>query len=189
MKWAQSSELFTKEFVRALARECHHLSESGAFTKAAIGHGAGKSIHAEIRGDYTYWITPDNATPTTLNFLNILQDIQQTLNQELYLGLKRFETHFALYPPETGYDKHIDNPRRAGHRLITFVLYLNENWEESDGGKLTLFNPDNDSEIISQVNPHAGNFVLFCSDVFPHKVETSFAPRMSLTGWLRNDAL
>ncbi|MNK73483.1 2OG-Fe(II) oxygenase superfamily protein [compost metagenome] len=187
--WSSSSEVFSLEFTRELVQECHRLSSAGAFTKAAIGRGTTKGIHTEIRGDYTYWIYENEASPLEKQFLSVLQEVQDQLNRELYLGLQRVETHYALYPPQSGYQQHVDNPHGAGHRRITFVLYLNENWQEEHGGKLTLFNPEQDSEVLIQIAPCVGTFVLFCSDVFPHQVETSYAPRMSLTGWFRNDAL
>lgn len=186
--WADSRELFSKKFCQDLAQECQRLQHEGNLQKAAIGHGATKGTHAEIRGDFTYWMDEKTATPIQSLFMKALHEILQSLNQNFYLGLKRYETHFALYPPGAGYDKHIDNHRGSGARKITFILYLNENWEKGHGGELSLFAPEKPDQLIAQVEPRLGTFVLFRSELFPHQVEKSFQPRLSITGWLRDDA-
>ncbi|MNL20363.1 2OG-Fe(II) oxygenase superfamily protein [compost metagenome] len=188
-KWSSSDAVFSKEFCLDLLRECQHLEHEGAMKKAAIGFGQEKAVQTAIRGDSTFWLSEDSGNKIHGAFLEALCAIREELNRGLYLGLRREEAHFAVYPPKTGYQKHVDNHRRQGHRLITFILYLNEGWKKSDGGALSIFAPENDSELIAQIAPQMGTFVLFCSDIFPHQVEESFVPRRSLTGWFRNDAL
>ncbi|WP_373997764.1 2OG-Fe(II) oxygenase [Bdellovibrio bacteriovorus] len=186
--WAVSSTVFTREFCQNLAHECQKLHSDGAFHKASIGRGATKTVHTEIRGDFTLWIEEAHATSLQKDFLSNLQLLLQKLNQDFYLGLKRYETHFALYPPGAGYDKHIDNHRGSGARKITFILYLNESWQKGHGGELSLYQPDQENILITQIEPVLGTFVLFRSDLFPHQVEKSFQPRLSITGWFRDDA-
>ena len=187
--WAVSAEVFTPEFCRNLAQECQKLADQGQLHKASIGHGSSKTLNSEIRGDFTLWLEESTSSSLQQSFLAALEDIRQELNRFFFLGLKRVESHFALYPPKAGYDKHIDNHRGLNHRKITFVLYLNENWQKGDGGELSIYNPENDSEVITQVMPRLGTLILFRSEIFPHQVEKSTAPRMSLTGWFRDDAL
>lgn len=187
--WASSRTLFPESFCQTLAHECQKLSAEGKMTPAAIGKGAQKTTREEIRGDSTWWLEESNCSWPQKQALDILQKILEALNQSFYLGLKRFEAHFALYPPQTGYDKHVDNPRGASARKITFILYLNSNWQQDHGGMLSIYDPQDENLKIAQVRPTLGNFVLFRSDLFPHQVEKSFQPRMSLTGWFRNDAL
>nr|WP_295899834.1 2OG-Fe(II) oxygenase [uncultured Bdellovibrio sp.] len=186
--WSSSTQLFPREFCRKLAQECQRLHDQGEFNKASIGRGATKTTHSEIRGDFTLWIDENTASPLQQNFLSHLQTLLEHLNHSFYLGLKRFETHFALYPPGAGYDKHIDNHRGSGARKITFILYLNESWQKGHGGELSLYQPDHEDTLITQIEPQLGTFVLFRSDLFPHQVEKSFQPRLSITGWFRNDA-
>jgi SM-20-related protein len=194
--WAQSidhgSEIVSQEWMRNLALQCQNLHDSGAFTQAAVGHGSTKSVHTQIRGDSTLWLEDCQSPELQQEVANFLQTLMQELNQSLYLGLKRFESHFALYPPGSGYQKHIDNHQGLSHRRITFVLYLNENWQTADGGELSLFDPkdsDASSKKIHSIKPLLGNLVLFRSELFPHQVEESFKTRKSLTGWFRDDAL
>lgn len=187
--WACSTELFNLEFCRHIAQDCRTLHEQGAFQKASVGRGATKAIHTEIRGDYTLWLDSNDASPLQNSFLNHLGTILNELNRSFYLGLKRFESHFAVYPPGAGYDKHVDNHRGTGARKITFILYLNENWQKGDGGELSLYSPDQPSHLLAQVEPRLGTFILFRSDLFPHQVEKSVQPRLSITGWFRNDLI
>ncbi len=187
----KSNAVFSAEFCRDLAQECQNLATAGHLSKASIGKGAGKTVQTEIRGDFIQWL--DDSHPFQQN----LEQIRKALNEYFFLGLKRVEAHYAFYPPGAGYEKHIDNHRSnsgiAGggpnHRKITFVLYLNENWQKSHGGELSLYNPEKDSELLEQVEPTLGTLILFRSELFPHQVEKSTANRLSLTGWFRDDAL
>ncbi|WP_347357525.1 2OG-Fe(II) oxygenase [Bdellovibrio sp.] len=186
--WATANDIFPSEFCLALAQECHRLHHQGELTKASIGHAGSKTINSEIRSDFTLWLEENTASELQQSFLDQMELLKQTLNQFFYLGLKRFESHFALYPPGGGYDKHIDNHRGSGARRITFVLYLNSDWKKGDGGELSLYEPENENQLIKQIEPRLGTFVLFRSELFPHQVEKSHSHRLSLTGWFRNDA-
>ncbi|UOF01599.1 2OG-Fe(II) oxygenase [Bdellovibrio reynosensis] len=186
--WAYSGDVFTLDFCKSLAQECQRLSTQGQLQKASIGHGASKGTHAEIRGDFTYWLDEKETSPVQQQFLASLQSILENLNSAFYLGLKRYETHFALYPPGAHYDKHIDNHKGSGARKVTFILYLNEHWEKGHGGELEIYDPENQDIKIAQVEPRLGTFVLFRSELFPHQVAKSIQPRLSLTGWFRDDA-
>lgn len=187
--WASSQDIFPKSFCLSLAEECQTLHDSGAFQTASIGHGVSKTLRSEIRGDCILWIEENATSPLQSELLTQLHSLMQHLNENFFLGLKRFETHFAVYPPGAGYDKHVDNHRGSGARRITFLLYLNENWQKGHGGELSFYRPDQEDVLITQIEPKLGTFVLFRSDLFPHQVEKSFQQRMSLTGWLRNDEL
>lgn len=194
--WAQSHELVAQDWAQNLALQCQKLHDSGIFNQAAVGHGSTKSVHTQIRGDSTLWLEECQNLVLEKEVSDFLTELMQQLNQSLYLGLKRFESHFALYPPGSGYQKHIDNHQGLSHRRITFVLYLNENWQSADGGELSLFEPTSadaatkaaDKKIHS-IKPQLGNLLLFRSELFPHQVEESFKARKSLTGWFRDDAL
>lgn len=187
--WACATNVFTIPFCQSLAQECHRLHAEGQLKKAAIGHGTTKATQAEIRGDFTLWLEEAHASPLQLQMISHLKNLQELLNRSFYLGLKRFEVHFALYPPGAGYDKHIDNHRGSGARKITFILYLNDHWQKGHGGELSFFEPEQEDQLITQIEPRLGTFVLFRSDLFPHQVEKSYQTRLSITGWLRDDAL
>jgi SM-20-related protein len=180
--WTATQALFSQADCQALAQQCQNLFESGEMTKASIGRGATKTIQNEIRGDNIYWLDNHPVLPS-------LDILRQHLNEFFYLGLKRLEIHFAFYPPGAGYDKHVDNHQGLNHRKITFVLYLNENWQKSDGGELALFSPEDDNKLLEKIEPTMGTLILFRSDLFPHEVQKSNSNRLSLTGWFRDDTL
>lgn len=187
-KWSCVSGLLPREFVDALAQECQSLYDEGSFKAAGIGPQGQQSLQPQIRGDFIHWLQ-EPLSPLQTDFLQFLENLRQTLNGSLFLNLKRVEAHFAQYPPGGAYARHIDNPRRQGHRLITFILYLNPQWQSEHGGELALYDPENENQVLNTIAPRHGDFVLFCSDVFPHEVKKSSAWRRSLTGWFRNDAL
>ncbi len=187
--WALSSSVFPLEFCQSLAHECQKLQTEGQLNKASIGHGTTKTTVADIRGDFIHWIQEDATSASQQLMRKALDEIQQSLNRHFYLALKRYEAHFAFYPPGTGYDKHIDNHRGSGARKITFILYLNEHWQKNHGGELSLYDPSSPEHLIAKVAPNLGTFVLFRSDLFPHQVEKSFQNRLSVTGWFRDDIL
>lgn len=189
-----SDQVFSQELCLELRKDILTLQEGQEFEKASIGHQNSKQIRSEIRGDFIFWLdqapskligarTPGEASQKALH---LLEEIRTTLNQQLFLGLQRFEAHFAHYPPNAGYHKHWDNHRGLNHRRITFVLYLND-WREENGGELAVFSPDNENELMFKVAPQMGRLIVFRSEVFPHQVLESFADRYSLTGWFRTD--
>ena len=187
--WTACDHLLPQNLAESLSTQCLDLYQQGQLKKAAIGVGPDKSVHQEIRGDFTTWIENDTESFVQKQLLLLLEELRNHLNRHLYLGLQRFEVHFAFYPTNTAYQKHIDNPRGQGHRRITFILYLNENWQPADGGLLALYSPQQPEQILTHIEPKLGRVVLFCSDIFPHEVLAANAPRKSVTGWFRNDAL
>lgn len=188
-QWALSSSLYTGDFVAEIARECQNRINANKFTQASIGYRSTKTVKTDVRGDFTQWLEETTDSEVERVFMSSLREIMGHINQDFFLNLKSFESHFALYPPGSGYVKHIDNHRGMGARKITFILYLNESWQPGHGGELTMFDPLDPEIQIAQIAPRLGNFVLFRSDIFPHQVEKSFRPRLSVTGWFRNDAL
>ena len=106
------------------------------------------------------------------------------LNRELMLGLDELEAHFAMYAPGTRYAKHRDRFRDDDARVLSSVLYLNDDWQESDGGALRLYLPDRHLDVY----PSAGKLVLFLSADFEHEVLAATRDRLSIAGWFRRRA-
>jgi SM-20-related protein len=103
--------------------------------------------------------------------------LNEQLNREFFLGLKRFETHYALYPSGAFYKEHLDTKLGARSRVISVVYYLNPEWSEVDGGQLVLV----DRGVL--VLPKFNRLVIFKSESILHKVNPTQRERMSLTGW------
>ena len=187
--WAVSNDILSAQFCEDLARECQLLNAEGRFQKAAIGFGQSKTNASDIRGDSTFWLDTNAISPAQRMANVCLADFLGHLNQSFFLGLKRFEAHFAHYPPGTGYEKHVDNHLGANSRKITFIIYLNKQWQEGHGGELSLYSSHDENILLKKIEPRIGTMVLFRSELFPHQVEKSLQPRLSLTGWFRDDAL
>jgi Rps23 Pro-64 3,4-dihydroxylase Tpa1-like proline 4-hydroxylase len=65
------------------------------------------------------------------------------------------------------------------------VYYLNESWEEQQGGLLNIFN-ENDTKAT--VVPFIGHCIVFLSEI-EHEVTVSEAERFSITGWFHQKVI
>lgn len=164
---------------------CQELSQSlytqSLFKSAHIGRGSSSTHNTEIRGDEICWI--DETQQTEIH--QWIESLRNKVREDFFVSSKSYEAHFARYPAGKGYDTHIDQSQKGwshDKRILSFVLYLNENWQNEDGGQLELF-PNTDKSI--KVEPIAGRLVLFSSTEVPHRVLPSTRTRWSLTGWMR----
>ena len=152
--------------------------------EARIGHRQTLQGNRNIRGDLTLWLDPMMGEAIT-HYFKKMEEIQQSLNRTLYLGLRNFETHFCRYPSGAYYKRHNDNARNQNRRKITTVLYLNESWQPNDGGELLIYSREqsNPDEVILTLPPKAGSMILFLSEDFPHEVLPTKEIRESIAGW------
>ncbi|UBM59808.1 2OG-Fe(II) oxygenase [Marinilongibacter aquaticus] len=147
------------------------------FEKASIGVQA--QVISEIRGDYTFWL--DRQRDTALKpFFELITESIEKLNRYCYLSLSDYEFHLAYYPPKTYYKKHLDQFRERSNRMISFIIYLNEDWTPGDGGELKIYKKDGEDIVAPLLN----RAVLFKSADVPHEVLLTHKGRASLTGWL-----
>ncbi|WP_298610453.1 2OG-Fe(II) oxygenase [uncultured Thiothrix sp.] len=153
---------------------------AGKFKQASVGQGNSKTIQTEIRRDAVLWLD-DHEAGVAGEFLAWLAELRTELNQALFLSLVEAELHFALYPEGGFYRKHIDNFRGSSARLVTVILYLNQDWQPEQGGQLRIYLGNE----VREIAPQAGILVLFLSERFEHEVLPTEAERLSLTGWLR----
>lgn len=166
----------------ALRGECRRAHAAGGFHPAGVGQGRARTL-SEIRGDHVMWIEEDQAGPALKAALEKLEILRQAVNQALFLGLFDVELHFAVYPPGTGYQRHLDRFRADDRRSLTAILYLNEDWTREDGGLLRFW-PEDNGEALDIV-PAGGTLVTFLSERFWHEVLPARRERLSLTGWFR----
>ena len=154
--------------------------KAGVFRKAAVGATGNENIINEIRGDYTYWL--EKGKDKELNNLFVVFDeIMYQLNRHCFLSLSDYEFHFAHYPVGSFYKKHLDQFTGRNNRMISLIIYLNENWQPGDGGELCIY-PKNKSP--KSIAPLLNRCVLFKSDMLEHEVLTAKKPRKSITGWM-----
>jgi Rps23 Pro-64 3,4-dihydroxylase Tpa1-like proline 4-hydroxylase len=79
---------------------------------------------------------------------------------------------------------HYDNPGRPSKRKLTCLLYLNEKWQNGDGGEVQLL-PFLQQPVT--IAPKMDRLVIFMSDRILHRVLPSSVERYCLTIWLDGD--
>jgi len=160
---------------------------SREFLPARVGKNQVLQRQESIRGDWIYWIDPLDPHPEVKSFIEILDLLKSRLNQAFYMGLRDFECHLAKYPVGAFYKKHLDRFEQDSSRGFTFIFYLHQQWNESDGGELVLY--DKAGNILETILPRPGSFMCFLPGEFPHEVKTSHRERWSLTGWMHTKNL
>jgi SM-20-related protein len=175
--WFYQQNVLSPSAVTLLRNEC----DNRVLRKASIG--INKITNSEIRSDSISWLGENETHPEVKSYQTMLDEIRINLNQELYLGLKEHEVHFAKYEKGSFYKKHKDNFKSSNKRVVTFITYLNNNWVESDGGQLRLY----EDNKFTDITPIGGSIICFISEKVEHEVLMSNNDRYSLTGWfLRN---
>ena len=168
------------EFNKRLLGLC---SNASGFAQAAIVGGSNALVDAQRRSSAIRWLDEDMFTQS--EFLGFARGLQLYLNRHLYLGLRYYESHFAIYKEGDFYEKHLDALKRSKNRVVTTVYYLDEAWSESDGGELIIY--DEAQKILQKVTPESGTLVVFLSERFPHEVLPTKRERHSIAGWFRID--
>lgn len=173
------------EEVTALAGTLRERRSRGQFRTAGIGNQQ-VLVEKQIRGDEIHWLDESDATPEEAAFLQRIQAFMQYLNQTCYMGLQESEFHYALYPPGTFYRRHLDQFRTDSRRKLSVICYLNQEWQETDGGQLAIYLPQADGkEHTSIISPEGGRLVCFESGRLEHEVLPATRERLSLTGWMK----
>lgn len=169
----------------ALLNEVRILERTDAMSRAGIGRGADRVKDRSVRRDKISWL--DGYTEPQARLFEFLNQLMAGLNQRLFLGLKRYEAHYATYHPGDFYKRHLDSFRGRASRMISLVLYLNDDWRLEDGGELQVFTTSDEPQPLGLVRPEAGRAVLFLSEEVPHEVLPARRTRYSIACWFRQD--
>lgn len=172
-----------KESVKNLFLQIDLLRERELMKKAGIGKNEGFQVDSEKRGDFIFWLNQAEPTAIEKPFLKMIEEVVTTLNRNFYLGIRDFESHYTHYPSGTRYMPHVDRHQRNSARVVSFVFYLNEEWKESDGGQLRIYNEEGSH---TDVLPSAGRLAIFLSEKL-HEVLITNRDRRSITGWFLNE--
>jgi SM-20-related protein len=166
--------------------------DAAVFKAAGIGRQADFHVQENVRSDKIHWL--ESNSKITTEFLHSMEVLSAGLNRRLFLGLSHYESHFAHYPVGAYYKKHVDafrankeqQPLRAleSNRVVSTVLYLNEDWLAQSGGELIIYD-ENDEKILEKILPEFGRLVIFLSEKFPHEVLPATRERNSIAGWFR----
>ena len=152
-------------------------------TQAGIGALGEFQIKEDIRSDEILWLNKGECNAEIQTFFDFIELFIPTVNRELYTTIKDYEFHLAHYPPGGFYKKHLDQFKSRNNRTLSVIVYMNDNWQDGDGGELKIYKKKDfsDFEII---NPIGNRLAIFRSDTVWHEVLTSHKSRKSLTGWL-----
>jgi len=183
--WYTGGDFLPMDALRSLAAESRQHWASGRYHQAGVGHDHGHRVAPDIRGDSILWVEESHQSPGVDAYRARIDELRQTLNRELFLGLESFEIQFARYADGAHYDRHIDRFTNRTLRTISCILYLNEGWKPSDGGQLTLHLTEGSLDI----EPRLGSWVIFRSELIEHEVRPAVAERYSLTAWFRRRAI
>lgn len=158
---------------------------------AGIGRKGDFQHNPFVRRDRICWLRGESAA--SAEFLAWAERLREALNRRLFLGLFDYECHYATYPVGAFYKKHLDAFKGQSNRRLSTVLYLNPQWQASDGGELVLYPSSdtglpNESEPLQIIVPEYGTLVIFLSEEFPHEVLPAHRPRNSIAGWFRVNA-
>ncbi|HSP59170.1 MAG TPA: 2OG-Fe(II) oxygenase [Halomonas sp.] len=182
---------FGEDFIdMALCDELHQeltaMAARDELDPAGIGRGQAHTLRRDIRGDAIRWL--DRRSQAQRRYLDAMQALQKELNLALFLGLFEYEAHFARYPPQAFYQRHLDSFRGRSNRVVSTVSYLNPDWPIDAGGEMVIFAADDPQREVARVRPTAGTFACFLSETIPHEVLPTRLPRASIAGWFRRNA-
>ncbi|WP_321777210.1 2OG-Fe(II) oxygenase [Sulfurimonas sp.] len=169
-----------KELPLALFNEAKNEQD---FKKAGISSLGDLHLDSDRRRDKISWLS--RSADAQGDFLDFTSGLQEYLNRELYLGLSYYESHFAIYEEGDFYETHLDCFKNSKNRVVTTVYYLNEDWNDNDGGELVVY--DEDDNFLAKVKPDANTLIVFMSEKFPHEVLPAKRKRYSIAGWFRID--
>jgi SM-20-related protein len=151
----------------------------------AAGTGNDKKLthNALVRNDVIYWLDKKNNNVYENEFFVQIEAFIAFLNANCYAGITGYEFHYSLYETGSFYRKHLDQFQDNTSRQFSMISYLNNNWQEKDGGELLIHQVGNDQKIA----PTQGKTVFFKSNELVHEVLVTHERRMSVTGWLKRD--
>ncbi|MDN3556424.1 2OG-Fe(II) oxygenase [Halomonas maura] len=184
--WYVGEGFLPETLHRPLFDELAEMARRDALEAAGIGRGTAHHLRRDIRGDAIRWL--DRESLGQRRYLEAMGELQQALNQALFLGLFEYEAHFAQYPPGAFYRRHLDSFRGRANRVISTVGYLNPDWPLDAGGEMVIFAPHDPQREVARVRPEAGTFACFLSDSVPHEVLPTRRSRASIAGWFRRNA-
>lgn len=170
-----------------LRQEVEILEKTAAMERAGIGRGSEFTRDRSVRRDRIAWLNGETRAQQQL--FDFLEQVRVGLNRRLFLGLQRFEAHYASYQPGDFYRRHVDSFRGRASRVVSLVLYLNEAWRPGDGGELQVFNRESPDEVCGRVLPDEGRVAIFMSEEVPHEVLPAARTRHSIACWFRQDVV
>ncbi|MCH8534686.1 MAG: 2OG-Fe(II) oxygenase [Flavobacteriaceae bacterium] len=184
-KYAVVEDFFSPELIHQLRQVLLQKNEENSLKKAAIGNKTNQFIAREIRGDFIQWMDQSKANAVENTFFQRIENFINYLNKTCFMGILHKEFHYALYPKGTFYERHLDTFKNDDRRILSMVLYLNDqHWTiEKNGGELVIYTANGKDISLA---PYPGRLVIFESHFLEHEVKpVKSGERLSITGWLK----
>ena len=183
--WSWQPNLLPDDLTAALRAELLALDAQQDLEAAGIGREDAFQLDRSVRRTRISWM--DGSSPAQKAFMAWAEPMRQSLNRELLIGLFDFEACFAVYPEGGFYDRHLDSFEGARNRVMSLVVYLNEDWQDDMGGALVVW-PERAGEAcapVARLLPLGGGVAFMLSETVPHAVEVTHARRYAIAGWWR----
>lgn len=183
-----ASEFLESEVARRLRQEAEDEWRAESFHRGGVGKGPGRQVRGELRTDHICWLDSETLSEAQRIYWDAMEGLRTLLNRSLFLGLCELEAHLARFSAGGYYKPHLDRHRQTRDRVLSAVLYLDDDWGSRDGGALRLY-PDREKGIEGthrDVFPEPGKLVLFLSAEIWHEVRPSARCRHTITGWFRS---
>ncbi len=148
---------------------------------AGTGNLTGLTHDKLTRSDKIYWLDREHNNVHENSFFELMDSFVQYLNGSCYTGITGYEFHYTLYEKGSFYKRHLDQFQNNKSREYSMIMYLNDNWQQEDGGELCVFHRDH----LQTISPQNGKCVFFKSSELEHEVLLTNQPRLSITGWLK----
>ncbi len=178
-----SEHFLSDELANHLKENLLALNHNNLLLTAGTGNAEKLTHNTLVRSDVIYWLDKKHNNPYENEFFVQIEAFIDYLNRSCYAGITGYEFHYTLYEAGSFYSKHIDQFQDNSSRQFSMISYLNNNWEEKDGGELLIHQTNNNQKI----SPTQGKTVFFKSNELEHEVLVTQERRMSVTGWLKRD--
>lgn len=170
------------KLVKGLQQNISQLHSTNKMTQAGIGNAAVKDSNQKMRSDKIAQLDKTNNNAFEQEFLELAESFIAHLNSSCYTGIHNYEFHYAVYEAGSYYKKHIDQFQSDDKRKFSFINYLNDDWQEADGGQLHLYH----GREVQKIQPQSKTAVFFKSNEMEHEVVLCNRSRMSISGWLKS---
>ncbi|MES2763505.1 MAG: 2OG-Fe(II) oxygenase [Bacteroidota bacterium] len=178
-----SNHFLSNELSGHLRQNLLSLVQKELLFAAGTGNNDAVLHDTATRSDSIYWLDREHNNEYENEFFDQIDDFIKYLNRSCFAGITDYEFHYSLYETGSFYKKHLDQFKNNPSRKYSMISYLNEDWQESDGGQLMVYQNYNDQKIT----PTQGKTVFFKSNELQHEVLVTNARRMSVTGWLKRN--
>jgi len=175
------ANFLTDALSQGLQQNIRQLQSDNLMVAAGIGNSDVKDTQQKMRSDTIYWMDKSHDNIFEQEFLHQVDNFVERLNSTCYTGINSYEFHYAVYEEGSFYKRHKDQFKTDSDRKFSLINYLNNDWLETDGGQLLVY--QNDS--VQKIQPQSQKAVFFKSDEMEHEVSLSHRTRMSITGWLK----